>query len=105
MCLRCKQCSEHFQNPVFTGVETWDEQAVAEGTVLKINNYIMYFDYVMPIFTWYVVLLFIFYNKANKTVIKIILFWQTAPQNVILVLLNTVWVFIFRFSIFILFFN
>lgn len=33
VCLRCKQCSVNtFQNPVFTGVETWDEQAVAKGT-------------------------------------------------------------------------
>ncbi len=33
VCLRCKQCSVNtFQNPVFTGAETWDEQAVAEGT-------------------------------------------------------------------------
>lgn len=36
VCLRCKQCSLNtFQNPVFTGVETWDEQAVAQGTLKK----------------------------------------------------------------------
>ncbi|XP_058623683.1 protection of telomeres protein 1 isoform X3 [Onychostoma macrolepis] len=36
----CKQCSLNtFQNPVFTGVETWDEQAVAEALGVQLMQY------------------------------------------------------------------
>uniref|UniRef100_A0A8C1VEE8 Protection of telomeres protein 1 n=1 Tax=Cyprinus carpio TaxID=7962 RepID=A0A8C1VEE8_CYPCA len=36
----CKQCSLNtFQNPVFTGVETWDEQAVAQALGVQLMQY------------------------------------------------------------------
>uniref|UniRef100_A0A673HMZ8 Protection of telomeres protein 1 n=1 Tax=Sinocyclocheilus rhinocerous TaxID=307959 RepID=A0A673HMZ8_9TELE len=36
----CKQCSLNtFQNPVFAGVETWDEQAVAEALGVRLMQY------------------------------------------------------------------
>ncbi|XP_050955785.1 protection of telomeres protein 1 isoform X3 [Labeo rohita] len=36
----CKRCSLNtFQNPVFTGVETWDEQSVAEALGVQLMQY------------------------------------------------------------------